>query len=142
MSGSAGPEDKIKRMLALLLTEDDEDLRKTLGLFLSSQGFRVFQAGSGEEAIEVVQRNKISFSIMDVNLPGLSGIEAFRLISREVGHMPCIFMSGDTSPETMLQALSAGGFTFLSKPIQIDLMRHSVDRLINKFFGGRDIKRA
>lgn len=136
MSGSTSPEEKIKQMLALLLTEDDEDLRKTLDLFLSSQGFRVFQAGSGEEAIEVVQRNKISFSIMDVNLPGLSGIDAFRFISREVGHMPCIFMSGDTSPETMLQALNAGGFTFLSKPIQIDLMRHSVNRLISKFFGG------
>ena len=49
--------------------------------------------------------------------------------------MPCIFMSGDSSPELMLEALSAGGFTFLTKPIQIDLMRYSVDRLISKFFG-------
>lgn len=127
---------QLKKLLSLLLAEDDESLRETLVLFFSSQGFQVHQAGTGTEAIEIAKKEKISFSIMDVNLPGLSGIEAFRSITREVGRMPCIFMSGDATQEVMERALSVGGFTFLSKPIRMDLMRYSVERLISKFFPG------
>ena len=73
---------------------------------------------------------------MDVNLPGLSGIEAFKFITKEVGRIPCIFMSGDATQDVMQKALSVGAFTFLSKPIQMDLMRYSVERLIRKYFTG------
>mgnify|MGYP003572196389 CR=1 FL=1 len=134
MPGRNDQNESLRKMLNLLLAEDDESLRQTLSLYLASQGFRVYQAQSGDEAIEIALRKKISFSIMDINLPGLSGIDAFKLISRQVGAMPCIFMSGDASEEVMMNALSAGGFTFLSKPIQIELMRRSVERLITKYF--------
>jgi DNA-binding response OmpR family regulator len=123
-----------KRILSLLLAEDNDALRETLLSFFSAQGFRVYPAGTGTEAIDIALEKKISFSIMDVNMPGLDGIEAFKLISRKIGRKPCIFMSADASQEVMLKALNAGGFTFLSKPIQMELMRLSVDRLISKFF--------
>jgi DNA-binding response OmpR family regulator len=128
--------EKIKKALSLLLAEDDDSLRETLELFFSSQGFRVYQAGTGIEAIEIALKQKVSFSVMDINLPGLSGIEAFKCITTKVGCLPCIFMSGDSSQDMMLKALNAGAFTFLSKPIQMELMRYSVDRLICKYFPG------
>ena len=118
----------------MLLVEDDESLRETLVRFFSSQGFQVHQAGSGTEAVAIARKEKISFSIMDINLPGLSGIEAFKFITAEVGRIPCIFMSGDATQEIMEKALSVGGFTFLSKPIQMHLMRYSVERLLSKYF--------
>ncbi len=129
-------DESFKKVFSLLLAEDDESLRQTLSLYLASEGFRVFQAQTGIEAVEVALENKVSFSIMDINLPGLSGIAALRKISEQAGRMPCIFMSGDASPDSMLKALNAGGFTFLSKPIQIELMRYTLDRLIDKYFGG------
>jgi len=125
---------KMRRLLHLLLAEDDEALRETLFSFFSSQGFHVHKAGSGTEAIDIAMKEKISFSIMDINLPGLNGIEAFKFIRKEVGRMPCIFMSGDSSLDVMQQALNAGAFTFISKPIKMDLMRYSVERLLLKFF--------
>ena len=125
---------QMKRLLHLLLAEDDISLRETLEAFFSSQGFQVHPAGSGTEAIDIAIKEKISFSIMDINLPGLNGIEAFKFISREVGRMPCIFMSGDSSLDVMQQALNAGAFTFISKPIKMDLMRHSVEQLLLRFF--------
>jgi len=130
-----GNQDALNRsLLSLLLAEDDDALRETLRLFFDSQGFKVFPVGSGTEAIDVARRQKISFSIMDINMPGLSGIDAFRFISREIGTMPCIFMSGDASLEVMQKALNVGAFTFLSKPLEMDLMRASVERLIRRFF--------
>ena len=127
--------ERIKKVLSLLLAEDDTSLRETLYMFFASQGFQVYPAETGQEAIDIVLKEKISFSVMDINLPVLSGIEAFKTIKKQVGSMPCIFMSGDSSLEVMLKALNAGGFTFLAKPIQMELMRHSVNRLIGKYFG-------
>ncbi|MHC4943265.1 MAG: response regulator [Planctomycetota bacterium] len=137
MPCSCGKGEEFKKMLSLLLAEDDDSLRETLSLFFSSQGFQVFQAGSGNEAIEIAMKKKISFSVMDINMPGLGGIEAFKLITRERGRMPCIFMSGDSSLDVLQRALNVGGFTFISKPIHMELMRSSVDRLIMKFFRER-----
>jgi DNA-binding NtrC family response regulator len=134
MSFPVNMDEKVRRALTLLLAEDDDALRETLIQFFASEGFKVYPAGTGNEAIDIALRQEISFSIMDINLPGLNGIEVFRHITREVGRMPCIFMSGDASQETMEKALHAGAFTFLSKPIQMELMRYSVDRLIQKFF--------
>lgn len=131
-------ESDIRKLLSLLLAEDDDSLRETLYHFFASQGFQVFPAGSGTEAIDIARKQKISFSIMDINMPGLNGIEAFKFISREIGNMPCIFMSADASQEVMHQALGVGAFSFLSKPIEIDLMRTSVERLIRRFF--RDLQ--
>jgi len=126
---------KIKKLwLSMLLAEDDDAHRESLVAFFQAQGFRVFPAGSGTEAVEIAIAKKVSFSVMDVNMPGLSGIEAFRHISSELGAMPCIFMSGDTSRDIMLRALEVGGFSFLAKPIHIDLMRRSVEQLINRYF--------
>lgn len=134
MNSSNSKGDSLKKALSLLLAEDDDSLRETLSLFFSSQGFEVFQACSGTEAVEIALRKQVAFSVMDVNMPGFSGIEALEFIIRRRGRMPCIFMSGDTSLDNMQKALGAGGFSFVSKPIQMDCMKHSVDRLILKYF--------
>jgi len=134
MSYSCGKDENIKRLLSLLLAEDDDSLRETLSLFFASQGFQVYQAGTGKEAVDIALERQIAFSVMDINLPVLSGLDAFRFIVRRKGRIPCIFMSGDTSLENMEQALNAGAFTFIPKPIRMDLMQESVDRLVAKFF--------
>ena len=136
--GKGGDEFKdLKKLLKILLVEDDEGLRKTLIQFFASQGFNVLPAGSGTEAIDIAMSEEISFSIMDVNLPGLNGIDAFKLIRRDVRQFPCIFMSGENSLDVLQAALNAGAFTFIHKPIQMDLMKKSVDRLLIKFFQDR-----
>jgi len=123
-----------RSMLSILLAEDDDALRESLASYFIAEGFKVFPARSGLEAVEIALKKQISFSAMDINMPGLSGIDAFRSILDEKGDLPCIFMSGDASRDTMLRALEAGGFSFLSKPIQIDLMKRSVDQLLSKYF--------
>ena len=127
-------DERTKRALSLLLAEDDPALRDTLFEALSMEGFEVYPAGTGGEAIDIALRQRVAFSIMDIDLSGMNGIDVFKRIIEERGHMPCIFMSGDASEEVMERALDVGAFTFLSKPIKMDLMRYSVDRLVRKFF--------
>ena len=123
--------------MSLLLAEDDDVLRDSLTAFFLSQGFRVCPARSGTEAVEIAVVERVSFSVMDVHMPGLTGIEALESISSKMGFLPCIFMSGDASDDIMMKALAAGGVSFLSKPIHIELMRESVDRLIDRYFRGK-----
>lgn len=118
----------------MLLADDDDALRESLVSFFLAQGFKVFPAGSGPEAVEVAVTNNVRFSVMDVNMPGLSGIDALKTIAARMGAMPCIFMSGDASKDILFRALEVGGFAFLSKPIQIELMKRSVDQLVQRFF--------
>ena len=126
-----------KAMLSMLLADDDDSLRDSLVAFFNDQGFKVFPARTGTEAVEIAVAEKISFSIMDINMPGLTGIEAYKSIESEIGMLPCIFMSGDTSQDLLIKVMEAGGFSFLRKPIRIDHMRRSVDQLIDKFFKTR-----
>lgn len=124
----------MRKALSMLLAEDDDALRESLSGFFDAQGFRVFSARSGTEAVEIAVAEKISFSVMDINMPGLTGIEALKAIHEKMGRLPCIFMSGDASCRTKLEVFEAGGFSFLAKPIRIDLMKRSVDRLVLEYF--------
>src|SRR5688572_4518418 len=89
----------IPKQFAVLLAEDDDALRDVLGQVLSAQGWNVFPAASGPEALCVVQKEKIDFSILDLHMPGLSGIETLQLIRQEVKLLPCIFISGQATKE-------------------------------------------
>jgi CheY-like chemotaxis protein len=123
-----------RSILSLLLAEDDDPLRESLVSFFLSEGYKVYPARTGTEAVEIALTRKVSFSIMDVNMPGLTGIEAFKYISDEMGQMPCIFMSGDSSRDLLRMIEEAGAFSFLPKPIRIAMMKRSVEKLVGKYF--------
>ncbi len=123
-----------KHSLPILLAEDDRMVREALRELLLSEGFRIFEAASGLAALELIQHEKLAFSIMDVDMPGMTGIEVLRIVRREVGPLPCIFITGDPSRQRQTEALEVGAFSMLSKPIAPDLLRFSVQRLIDHYF--------
>jgi CheY-like chemotaxis protein len=122
------------KQYSVLLAEDDDALRDVLGQVLSSHGWHVHAAASGSEALTVVQKEDIDFSILDLHMPGLSGIETLQLIRQEVKPLPCIFISGQATKEEQMQALAAGAFSFLYKPVGPEILRHAVQRLIHRHF--------
>jgi CheY-like chemotaxis protein len=127
----------MERRLSILLAEDDDAHRDTLMQILSAEGWIVHAASSGVEAINVARSKNIDFSILDLHMPGLSGIETILVIRQEVRPVPCILMSGQASKEEQVQAFAAGAFSFLQKPIPAGLLRDAVSRLIHRHFTGR-----
>ena len=122
--------------MRILLAEDDLSVRSALKEFLGRDGFFVFEAASGLAALEILQREKITFSIMDVDMPGLTGFEVLRIVRQQMGGaLPCIFMSGECSRERQMKALEVGAFSMLAKPIAPDLLRFSVQRLVDFHYG-------
>jgi DNA-binding response OmpR family regulator len=128
----------LEKQMRILLADDDSELRSALREFLGRDGFVVFEAASGLAALEILQREKFTFSIMDVDMPGLTGFEVLRIARQQFGGaLPCIFMSGDSSRERQMQALEVGGFSLLAKPVPPDLLRFSVQRLVDFHYGRR-----
>jgi len=123
--------------LRMLIAEDDEFVRTALREVLRSEGFEVLEAESGLAALEIVHRVRVSFSVMDIDMPGMSGIEVLRTIRQQYGTLPSIMITGNDSRERQVEAMAAGAFALLSKPIGPDLLRFSVKRLLDHHFGHR-----
>ena len=112
------------RPLSVLLVEDDDPLRACLTEVFGEQGWQVHGVARGDDAVRLARALPIDFSVVDMHLPGMSGLDALRIITCEVRPLPWILMSGQATVEDTAAALRAGAFTFLRKPLDLrDLRR-------------------
>ncbi len=123
------------RRFSVLLVEDDDPLRRCLAEVIAEQGWAVYPTGSGQEAVALARQHPLDFSLLDLHLPGMSGLDVLRAIAREVRPLPSIMMSGQASQEETRQALMQGVFQFLHKPIDLVHLRRSMESLIQHHYG-------
>lgn len=125
----------------VLIADDDLEVRRGMLDLLSPLGFELFQAESGIEVLDILAarglRDPLHLMVLDLHMPGCSGLEVLatlqsRFRTRPSAHplVPTIFCSGHASPEVQRKALDAGAFSFLSKPVQPDVLRGEVLRAL------------
>lgn len=119
----------------ILLVEDDDSLRACLGDFLSTQGWSVEATAFATEALQLMQRQRFDFGLLDFHLPETTGLELFQQL-RAVRPLPSILMSGLASAAEAAAAREAGFFAFLRKPLELPRLRQSLQHLIQSHFGG------
>lgn len=109
-------------MRTILVVEDYDDVRQVLRVLLESEHFRVLEAASGPEALEVLEDERPDAILMDVSLPGFDGMEAIRRIRALDGfqNTPIIVLTAYTGRSTCETALRAGSNYFKGKPIDFD----------------------
>ena len=100
---------------AVLIVEDHDPLRHILLELIEQRGWRSYSADTGHTALQMARSIHLDFGILDMHLPGTSGLEVFQTIERELGPLPSIMMSGEATPDETAEALAAGVFTFLRK---------------------------
>lgn len=101
----------------VLLTDDDDAVRTTLRLALEDEGYAVFEASSGEEALENFATSAaIDMVLVDLKLPGLSGFDVCRNL-RESSAVPIIVVSAQVDTHDIVAALEAGADDYLTKPV-------------------------
>lgn len=125
----------MSRPFSVLIVEDDDPLRAVLADMLSQWGWSIHSTGLGQQALDIARRHPIDISILDLHLPGMTGIEVLLTISREVRPVPSIVISGQATQEEAVAALAAGAFTFLRKPLELNSLRTSVQQLVQRHFG-------
>jgi two-component system KDP operon response regulator KdpE len=99
----------------VLIVDDDPQIRRVLLTILTSQGYSVIEAKSGDEALEKIRTERPDLILLDVNMPGRSGIETCREI-REAGDIPVIILTVRNAERDKVQALDAGANDYVVKP--------------------------
>lgn len=103
----------------VLVVDNEAQIRRVLRTILSSHGYLVVEARGGEESIERVREGKVDLILLDVNMPGMSGMEACAEIRRSCD-APIIMLTVRNSERDKVQALDAGADDYVVKPFGAD----------------------
>ena len=104
----------------LLVVEDDEDFRETCARWMMRKGHRVETAANGHEALEVCERKIFDVAIIDMNMPGLSGLELLERLKSSQIESEVIILTGQGTIETAVNAMKLGASDYLTKPFPLD----------------------
>ena len=102
----------------ILVVDDEPQLRRTMKATLTDLGYSVVEAKTGEQALEFLRRGSVDLVLLDLNMPGIGGIETCRAI-RESHDLPIIILSVRNTERDKVQALDAGADDYVTKPFGI-----------------------
>jgi two-component system nitrogen regulation response regulator NtrX len=105
---------------AILVVDDEESICQSLKAILSDEGYQVLVAGSGEEAVKIVEEEMPQLVLLDIWLPGMDGLETLKAIKKINPKVLVIIMSGHGTIETAVRATKLGAFDFIEKPLSLD----------------------
>ncbi len=91
-------------------------------------------AGSGEEAIELIRQHDVHLALMDMHMPGFSGLETMAIVRQIKGVIPAILITADRDDELMRRALSEQAFCVLAKPVSKNVVIYVVNKAIEKYY--------
>ena len=121
-------------MARILAVEDDPDVLEVIEYRLRSHGHKVAAVGSGQEALELVERRgRPELAVLDVELPGMSGLDLLRALRERPGleDLPAIFLSARVRPSD-IEAGRALGATYLTKPFVASALLAAIDELLDR----------
>jgi two-component system KDP operon response regulator KdpE len=119
----------------ILVVDDEPQIRRVLRSTLSSNGYVITDAKTGEEAIESVRKNKPDLVLLDVNMPGMGGIEACREI-RRASEAPIIMLTVRSAERDKVLALDAGADDYVVKPFGIEDLLARIRAALRRYAPG------
>ena len=109
-------------MYNILICDDQPDIVSALKIYLAPEGYRLFEAFNGAQALEIVKREEIHLILLDVMMPVMDGITAAVKI-RETSNVPIIFLTAKSETEDMVLGLNVGGDDYITKPfVPVELL--------------------
>ena len=102
-------------MYNILVCDDEKDIVSALHIYLSSEGYKVFEAFNGLEAIDCIQNNEIHLVLMDIMMPKMDGIMAISKI-REFSNVPVILLTAKSEDTDKILGLNIGADDYVTKP--------------------------
>ena len=126
-------------MATILVADDDPDIAELVEIHLAEEGFRVYKAYDGREALQVFAREKIDLAILDIMMPGIDGIHVCEKI-REVSMIPVIMLSAKDSEADKVAGLGIGADDYVTKPFQTGELAARVKSQLRRYqkFGVQD----
>ena len=116
------------KIIELLLVDDDDELREDMSRYFTRRGYNVSECGDGEQALIFADQRAFDLIVLDMMMPGLSGLEVLKLLKERGSDAEVVMLTGEGSIETAVEAMKLGAREFLSKPMSLK----DLDRLIRK----------
>jgi DNA-binding NtrC family response regulator len=104
----------------VLLVDDEEQFVETLAMRLEARDFAVATAFSGDQALDYLKANEADVAVLDVLMPGLSGIDTLGMMKKIRPLTEVIMLTGHATVETAIEGMKLGAFDYLMKPTEID----------------------
>jgi cyclic di-GMP phosphodiesterase len=116
----------------ILIVDDEETIRLALRKFLRSRGYEVEIAGSGEQAMQILDNGSFSLMLCDVRMPGMTGVQLVPLAREKDQDLAIIMLTAVNDAATATEVLSAGASDYLMKPVELADLQQAVDRALLK----------
>jgi signal transduction histidine kinase len=117
---------------SILIVDDDEGIRKSLGLIIKGKNYRVETAGTGQEALEKAWGKEINLALVDLKLPDMEGVNLIPTLKEMHPELAVIVTTGFASIETAIQALNKGASAYITKPLNMDELCAKVEEALEK----------
>lgn len=116
----------------ILIVDDDEISCRLFAKVLEGDGHKVQQAGSGEEALDRLRNESYDLLLVDVRMPGITGLDVTRAMRQEQPSLPVIVMTAFGSIETAVEAINEGAYDYVSKPMNLDELKKIIFRALGQ----------
>jgi len=104
----------------ILVADDDPSIRSLLQSFLQGEGFRTVEAKAGRDVIQMVTRDRPDVVIMDVRMPGMSGLDVLDHMKRQhIDDVPVLMMTAYGTSNIAIEAIQRGAYDYVTKPFEL-----------------------
>jgi DNA-binding response OmpR family regulator len=120
-------------MITVLCVEDERDVRELIVEELQDAGLRVIQAENGKEGLDVILTQRPDIVISDITMPEMDGIAMLgelQINHPQLANMPFVFLTALSDREKMIEGLGAGAESYLTKPIDFDVLMAKINGLV------------
>ena len=118
--------------IRLLLVDDDEQLRQTLARRFQKLGMSVTEAASAEAALPVLSQKRFDVALLDLHLPGMSGVEFLDRLKAEQPEVEALMFTAHGSIDTAIQAMKRGAYDYLTKPFHLPELEIHIQKAFEK----------
>lgn len=116
----------------ILAVDDEYLIRWTLRKYLEKAGYVVFLAESGEEALQIIEKEAPDLALLDINLPGIDGLEVLERALKINQRLIPIMLTAQVEVGLVVRAMKLGAFDYISKPFDFQDISMSIERALLK----------
>lgn len=113
----------------ILIVDDEPSIRRTLGIYLRSRGYRVLEAGTVSDSRSLLKEHRVDVAIVDLRVGEESGLDLLEE-ERSSGGAECIMLTAYSSIESAVEAMRRGAYDYLTKPVNLEELRFRIEKVL------------
>ncbi len=126
------------KKIKLLIVDDEEDFLNTIAERLGMRDFDIATASEGDLAVKVAKKGKFDVAILDINMPGMDGMELLQILKKKHKFLEVIMLTGHGAIDSAVEATKLGAYAYLEKPYDfenlLDVLKKAYEARLRKKF--------